>query len=192
MAEFGDGAPKVNPIIPKTDGTIGSVAWDRFPKEIFPIATGLAVRIVSDPKYAGAYELSKKVRRAEDLLKMTRRRTVGLQNTPSKEEDPDIAGRWSDEEIESDKRTNEKESIERQAEVTGLNEALRERNTNPDSAKVYEDVDAQISQIVMLAIEGFRAEIDKGKAIDALTLMGFNRCADQLIDYNLSVLAKQK
>ena len=103
MAEPGKDEPKEILVIPKEKG-IGTTAWSRLPVDIYPIATELAGRIARDPVYEQAYQLSRELRRAEDLLKMTRSSIVKFQNIPPKEEDPDIENRWSNEAIEAHKK----------------------------------------------------------------------------------------
>lgn len=184
MTEPGEGPPTRNPIIPK-DGFVGFTAWSRFPPEIFPLATGLARHIIADQKYSEAYDLSKRVRRAEDLLKMARRQIVKSQNIPPKDEDPDIENRWSDESMEGYKNKLHRDNSERQGEVTVLHEELREKSGSSEFLQAYEAISSQVRQIVKISLDGFKTG---GEEPDVLSQAVFNGHADELIDYNLKVL----
>ena len=184
MTEPSKDDPKENLVIPKEKG-IGTTAWSRLPRDIYPIATELAVRIAHDPLYEQAYKLSRELRRAEDLLKMTRSSVVGFQNIPPKEEDPDIENRWSDEAIEARKKKLQHDSEEYQDEATRLNEELREKSKAPEFLGAYEDISSKIRSITKITIEGLKGN---SKSVDVHSQSIYNSIADELIDYNLGLL----
>src|SRR3989344_8593506 len=184
MAEPGKDDLKEGLVIPKEKG-IGTRAWSRLPVDIYPIATELAGRIAHDPLYEQAYKLSIELRRAEDLLKMTRSSIVEFQNIPPKEEDPDIENRWPDEAIEARKKRLQQDSEEYQGEATRLNEELREKSKAPEFLGAYEDISSKISSITKITIEGLKGN---SKSVDVHSQSIYNSIADELIDYNLGLL----
>ncbi len=182
--EPGKGTPRESLVIPE-EGGIGSIAWSRFPIEIFPIATNLANQIVCDPKYEEAYALLKKVRIAESLLKMTRVQIVNFRDIPPREDDPDIENRWSDESIEAHKQKLQRDNDKRQTEVTRLHEELREKSMSSEFLGAYEDISARVREIVAISLAGFRLRIAEE---DVFSQDSFGRDADDLIEYNLNLL----
>ncbi len=185
MGEPGKDDPKLGLIIPK-DGEVGSTAWSKFPSEIFPTATDLARQIVSDPQYAKAYELLKRVNRVENHLKVIRNQTLWFQNILPKEEDPDIEDRWDDESIKSSTEKLGSDSGADEAEVTKLHEERKVKSLFPEFAAAYDDLESRVTEIVRTSIAGFGGEHD-----DVRSLMVFNYDAEELIDYNLEVLRGQ-
>ena len=125
------------------------------------------------------------LRRAEDLLKMTRSSVVGFQNIPPKEEDPDIENRWPDEAIEARKKKLQQDIDVYKSEATRLNEELREKSKAPQFSGAYEDSSSKIRSITKITIEGLKGN---SKSVDVHSQSIYNSIADELIDYNLGLL----
>lgn len=184
MAEPGKDEPKENLIIPKEKG-VGTIAWSRLPVDIYPIATEMARRIAHDPIYEQAYHLSRELRKAEDLLKMTRHSVVDFQNVPPKEEDPDIENRPSDEYIEARKKSLQDDNQKYQSEATRLNEELREQSKTPEFLEAYEYISSKIANITNITIKRIK---DSNDTAEPHLQAVYNGIADELIDYNLGLL----
>lgn len=183
--EYRDGN---NMVIVPPDGGIGTTAWSRFPSELFPIATDMARGILSDSAKAEAYRLFREVRLAEDLLKMTRLQMLHFQQIPSKEEDPDIENRWSDESIEWYKKRLEGDNLERQTELTRIHGELRKRNESPEFNSAYMYISLQVRKMVQLSLSRFATEQDD--VSDPITVGVYNGTIVDLIDYNLKALGE--